>query len=121
MTYSTVEEATLKALAVMTKADTNIQEVEVELVQKILKEELGLEITTAKIRVAAHDEFIEDRPIEKYLKKVQAKLSFEDKQHIARSLVKVMHVDGHHSEWESDLFDKIVEALKLRPSDIACL
>ena len=54
----------------MTQADTNTMQVEVEAVQKIMKDEFGADVSSADVRVAAKSEFIENREIAKQLKKL---------------------------------------------------
>ncbi|GHF24102.1 hypothetical protein GCM10017044_18400 [Kordiimonas sediminis] len=121
MSLSVVEDATLKTLAVMTHADTNIRQVEVEKVQEIMKEELGVEVTSAEVRVAARYEFIEDRAIGKFLKSVVKKLSDDDKRLIMRSLIKVVKADDRTAEGEGQMFNEVAAALGLTPADIISL
>ena len=121
MVHSILEEATIKTLAVMTKADSNIHPIEVEIVQNILKEELGIELTPAEIRVAAHDEYIENRSIIKYLRKASKDFTLDDKMHLARSLKKVIRADDKTAHAEAEMFNRICEVLKLKPIDLVCL
>lgn len=121
MTHTIAEEATIKTLSVMTKADTNIAQVEVDTVQAVLKKEMGIEMSSADIRVAAHDEFIEDRAIGKYLKKIESKLTLDDKKLMMLCLVKVIKADDRTSEAEATMFNSVADALKLTPADLVSL
>lgn len=121
MSLTIAQEATLKTLAVMASADSNIQQVEVETVRQIMKDELGVELTSADVRVAAHDEFIEDRSIDKYVKAVVNKLTIEDKKLIARTLKSVILSDGAAHCFEVEMFNKVVTALKMTPAELVQL
>lgn len=121
MAHTIAEEATIKALAVMTKADTNIAQVEVDTVQAVLKKELNIEMSSAEIRVAAHDEFIEGRTIGKYLKKIEGKLTLEDKKLIMLCLVEVIKADDRTSEAEAEMFNSVATALRLTAADLVSL
>ncbi len=121
MTSALAEEATIKTLSVMTKADSNIQQVEVETVQAIVKEELGKDVESKDVRVAAHDEMLENRSIADYLKKISGKLSPDEKKLIMRSLVKVIHADDRTSTAEAKMFNSVADALKMTAADLVSL
>ena len=121
MSLSVPQEALLKTLAVMTRADTNVKQVEVEAVQKIINDELGLEVTSGQVHLAAKAEFIERREIDKYLKSVRKHLELEDKITIVRSLKKIVLADDHAHAREIEMFNKVATTLQLTPADLAQL
>ena len=118
---SVANEALFKTLAVMTNADTNVQIVEVEVVQSIFKEVTGIEVDEKDVRMAARSEFLEDRSIQKYLSSVQSKLSDNDKKLIIGSLMRVIKADDDTRPREVAMFDDIANALKVSASDLAGL
>lgn len=121
MSLTVPQEALLKTLAVMTHADTNINKIEVEAVQEIMKEELGIEVTSAQVHMAAQSEFIERREIHKYLKSVLKHLELSDKQLIIQTLKKIVLADDHSRKREIDMFNKVAETLKLTPAELVQL
>ncbi len=112
------KEATLMALARATSSDTNIQNVEVEAVQKILIKVTGEEVSAADIRVAAESELFEKQPLEKYLSGVGRKLEAKDRMTIMHSLAEVIRSDERVSHFETDYFDMVARALQATPSEI---
>ena len=112
------KEAALMALARATSADTNIQRVEVEAVQRILKKITGEEVSVADVRVAASSELFEKQPLEKYLSGVGRKLETKDRLIILHSLAEVIRSDERVSHFETDYFDLVANALKATPSEI---
>lgn len=118
---SVAQEALFKTLAVMTNADTNVQTVEVEIVQSIFKYETGIEVSEKDVRMAARSEFLEDRSISKYLSGVESKLSDDDKKTILKSLGEVIKADDDTRPREAAMFNDIIDALKISPSDVAGL
>ena len=59
------QEALLKTLARASYADTNIQEVEVEMIQKLYQDATGEEVSSADVRVSARADLYENQPFEK--------------------------------------------------------
>ena len=112
------KEAALMTLARATSADTNIQRVEVEAVQQILKNTTGEQISTADIRVAANSDLFEKEPLEKYLAGVGRKLEAKDRVAIIASLAEVIRSDERISHFETDFFDTVAGALRATPSEI---
>ena len=118
---SVAQEALFKTLAVMTNADTNVQPVEVEMVQQIFKDVTGIVLDDKEVHMASKSEFIEDRPIEKYLSSVEGKLNADDKILIMQSLAKIVKADDDTRPREAVMFDQAATALKMSPSDLAGL
>jgi len=114
-------ETALLALARATSADTHIDNVEVETVQAILRDVIGEEISVADIRTAAKSELFEKEPLESYLSGVAKKLDVGDRITILRCLGDVIRSDERISQYETDYFDTVAQALKATPSEIAGL
>ena len=116
-----LKEVALMVLARATSADTNIQKVEVEKVQDVLKRVTGVEISIADIRTAANSEIFERKPLKKYLGSVSRSLDAGSRMTILDCLVEVIQSDDRISHFETDYFDMVAEALKAKPSEVAGL
>jgi len=114
-------EAALMILARATSADTNIKKIEVEIVQNLLAEATGNEISAADIRTAANSEIFERKPLDKYIAGVGRKLDSAQRATILRSLAEVLRCDERISELETSYYDMVANALKATPSEIAGL
>lgn len=114
-------EAALLALARATSADTHIDNIEVETVQRVLDDLIGAQISVADIRLAAKSELFERQPLEKYLSDVTGKLEPADRTAILRGLGDVIRSDERISRFETDYFDGVARALEATPSEIAGL
>jgi uncharacterized tellurite resistance protein B-like protein len=114
-------EVLLMTLARACSSDTNIQPVEVETVQKILRHETGEDISAAKIRVAAESDLFESTPLEKYLAKVGNKLDTHDRVKIAQTLAKVIQSDVRISSFEVTFFNMVAKAMKITPAELVGL
>ncbi len=112
------KEAAFMALARATSADFNIQKVEVEAVQRILKRVTGEDVSISDIRVAANSELFERTPLDKYLSGVGQKLEARDRVTIVLSLAEVIRSDDRVSHFETDYFDMVANALQATPSEI---
>lgn len=118
MSLSVEQEAMLKTLSVMTHIDTNIHPVEVEMVQNIMKEEMGIDVPSSDVYVAAKSEYIQDEDVDKYLKSVKKDLSDDCKKMIVRGLKKIILADGKAHSYEKTLFNKVCAALDLTAADV---
>lgn len=114
-------EALLMTLARATSADTDIQSVEIEAAQKILKEETGEDISTANIRVAAKSSIFESQPLEKYLTQVGNKLDEAHRIRIVHSLTKVLKSDVRVTQFEADFFNMVAKSMKVTYAEAAGL
>ncbi len=121
MSLTVPQEALLKTLSVMTRADTNVKQIEVEAVQEVMNDELGLSVTSAQVHMAAKAEFIERREIGKYLKSVLKQLDLADRKTIVRSLKKIVIADGHSHAREIEMFNNVATTLQLTPADLVQL
>lgn len=116
-----MEEALLLTLSRATSADCNIDSVEVETVQTIMKEVAGADISCQEIRVAAISDVYKEASLERYLGKMKNKLTTADRQLIASSLGRLIRVDGKVSPFEVEFFNSVVTALALTPAQLAGL
>lgn len=116
-----VKEVLLMTLARASSSDSNTNPVEVDTVQRVLKEVTGENISTADIRVAASSEIFERAPLEKYLGSVASSLTPHDRATIAKSLAEVIRSDVTVSEQETAFFNKVVAALGVTAAELAGL
>lgn len=116
-----LKEILLLVLARATRADTNIETDELESVQSILTGVLGETISLADIKLAANSEMFERRSLDRSLTKATRKLSDEDRILILKCLAQVFGADNQIRESELDYFDRVANALKATPSEIAGL
>jgi uncharacterized tellurite resistance protein B-like protein len=116
-----MKELLILVLARATSADTNVEASEVAAVQATLLDVIGETISEADIRLAAQSEMFERQSLDRYLKKATRKLDDEDRVLILQSLIRVLRSDDHIREFELDYFDRVANALKATPSEIAGL
>ncbi len=115
------KEVLLMTLARAADADINIQSVEVDRIQAILKEHTGEEFSSADIRVAARSELYAEATLRKYLGSVRKKLSDAQRSATIGALADVFRSDSNVSVLEVDFFDRVATALQVSPSQIAGL
>jgi len=115
------KEVLLMTLARAADADINIQSVEVERIQAILKAHTGEEFSSADIRVAARAELYAEATLRKYLGSVRTKLSDLHRAETIQALADVFRSDSNVSVLEIDFFDRVATALQVSPSQIAGL
>jgi uncharacterized tellurite resistance protein B-like protein len=113
------KEVLLMTLARAADADINIQSIEVERIQAILKSCTGEDFSSADIRVAARSELYADATLRKYLGSVRKKLSIAQRSATIRALADVFRSDSNVSVLEVDFFDRVAIALQATPSEIA--
>ncbi len=115
------QEVMLMVLARVTRADSNIEKVEITRVQEVLKEQLGQDFSEADILTAASSEIFENQSIERYLSSATRKLNERERVIILASLASVIRSDDEVRGFELDFFDKVALSLKATPSEIAGL
>lgn len=115
------KEVLLMTLARAADADINIQSVEVERIQEILKASTGEEFSSADIRVAARAELYAESTLRKYLSSVRTKLTDANRAATIQALADVFRSDSNVSVLEVDFFDRVATALQVTPSQIAGL
>ena len=115
------KEVLLMTLARAADADINIQSVEVDRIQEILKAHTGEEFSAADIRVAARAELYAVATLQKYLGSVRKQLSDAQRSETIQALADVFRSDSSVSVLELDFFDAVATALQVSPSQIAGL
>lgn len=115
------KEVLLMTLARAADADINIQAVEVDRIQEILKEHTGEDISSADIRVAARAELYAEANLRKYLSSVQKKMNPDHRALTIQALADVMRSDAEVSVLEIDFFNRTAVAIGATPAQIAGL
>ncbi len=115
------KEVLLMTLARAADADINIQNVEVERIQELIKEHTGEEVSAADIRVAAREELYAEATLKKYLASVRKKLSDDQRAEVIRTLADVFRSDEDVSVLEVDFFNGVAEALQVSAAQVAGL
>lgn len=116
-----MKEVLILVLARATSADKNVDPSEIAAVQAVLSEVLGESVSAADIKLASQSELFERQTLDRYLNKAARKLNDEDRVLILQCLVRVLRSDDHIREFELDYFDRVANALKATPSEIAGL
>jgi len=112
------KEVLLMTLARASSSDSNIQQIEVNSIQGILKQETGEEFSVADVRKAARADLYETVPLRKYLSSASRKLKSEDRVTIIQTLAEVIRSDTEVSVLEIDFFNSVAEALKATPAEL---
>lgn len=115
------KEVLLMTLARASSADANIHPVEVATIQKIMQRESGEELTAADIRKAARPELYESANLRKYLRSVRRQLEPGQSVTIAHALAEVIQSDTEISVLEIDFFNRVADALRVTPAELAGL
>lgn len=115
------KETLLMTLARAADADINIQTVEVERIQNILKEHTGEDFSSADIRVAARDELYAEATLKRYLSSVTRKLSARQRAETIQALADVFRSDMNVSELEIDFFNGVADSLGVTAAQVAGL
>ncbi len=116
-----VEEVLLMTLARATSADHNIDPVEVEVAQGVIKDATGSDVSVQDIRIAAISDLYKEATIEKYLSKIRSKIDLADRQLVVNSLAQLIRIDGKVNPFEIDFYNSVVNALGLTPAELAGL
>ena len=111
------KEVLLTTLAQASKSDANIQPLEIETIQRIMRRETGQDFTEADIRKASLSDMYESANLRKYLRRVQGQLNAENKITILRALVDVIKSDTEINVLEIDFFNRVVETLRITPAE----
>jgi len=115
------KEVLLLILARVIRVDSNIESIEVENVQKAIKELTGDEMSKGDILTAASSEIFETQSLERALGKASRKLDPEDVATILGCLSDLIRADGSIRYQELEFFDRVATAIKASPSEIAGL
>ena len=114
-------ELLLMVLARATDVDAFTHHAEVETVQKVLRDYIGEDLTSADVRVAARSALYESAPLEKYVARVGARLPRPQRLELVRALVEVLRSDDRIATAEASYFNMICAALQLSFADVAGL
>lgn len=115
------KEVLLMVLARASSSDANIHEVEIETIQNIVQQETGADLSVQDVRKAARTELYESTSLEKYLSSARKNLADDDRVRVVRLLGDVIKSDTSVSVLEIDFFNKVAEALRTSPAEIAGL
>lgn len=115
------KEVLLMTLARASSSDANIHPVEIRTIQEIVSRVAGEDISEADIRVAARAELYEDASLRKYLASVRRKLGRQERVTIVQALAEVIKSDTEISVLEVDFFNRVADALKIKPSELVGL
>ena len=115
------KEVLLLILARATSVDSNVESIEVENVQKAIKELTGDEISKGDILTASSSEIYETQSLERALGKASRNLGQENTAIILNCLSDLIRADGSIRYQELEFFDRVATALKASPSEIAGL
>lgn len=115
------QEMLLLVLARATRADANVESIEVTHVRQALKESTGDEFSEADILTAASSELFESKSLERTLENAARKLSAEQRITILNCLANLIRADELIRDPELDFYDQVAIALKATPSEIAGL
>jgi len=114
-------EALLMTLARASSSDANIDPAEISTIQTIVSRETGEEVSSQDVRRAARTELYETTPLRKYLRSVQRELRAEDRRKIVQALAEVINSDCKVSVLEIDFFNRVADALRITPAELAGL
>ena len=115
------KEVILLVLARATRADSNVESIEVEHIQKALKELTGEEFSRGDILTASSSEIYEAQSLERTLANAARKLGQEKRSVILSCLADLIRADSSIRYQELEFFDQVATALKATPSEIAGL
>ncbi len=115
------KEVLLMVLARASSSDANIQPVEIESIQVIIRNETGDEVSEQDVRRAGRTELYESTPLDKYLGSTRKKLADADRVKIIHLLAEIIKSDTTVSVLEVDFFNMVGNALRVSPAEIAGL
>ena len=115
------KEVILLVLARATRADSNVESIEVEHIQKALKELTGEEFSRGDILTASSSEIYETQSLDRTLANAARKLGQQKRSVILSCLADLIRADSSIRDQELEFFDQVATALKATPSEIAGL
>ncbi len=114
-------ELLLMILARATDADCYTHPAEVASVQRVIREHLGEEISEEEIRRVALTDLYQTAPLEKYISRLEPKLSLDQRKQIIRALIEVLRSDGAVAASESIYFNTVALSLRMTYAEVAGL
>lgn len=115
------KEVLLMTLARAADADINIQSVEVERIQELIREHTGEECSAADVRMAAREELYAEATLRKYLASVRKKLTDDQRAEVIQTLADVFRSDSEVSVLEVDFFNRVADSLQVTAAQVAGL
>jgi uncharacterized tellurite resistance protein B-like protein len=115
------KEVLLMTLARAASSDANIDPVELQTVQTIMKRVTGEDISDADIRLASRPALFEAAPFGKYLSSVRRRISSEQRAGVVCALAAVIKSDTKVSVLEVDFYNMVARELQATPAEIAGL
>ena len=115
------KELLLMVLARATDADSYTHPAEIDVVQRVLEEDLGQRIEVSDIRIAARSKLYEAAPLEKYIARLGPQLSKSDRRNILAALVEVLKADERVATSEIRYFNMVAIAMELSFADVVGL
>jgi uncharacterized tellurite resistance protein B-like protein len=112
-------ELLVMVLARATDVDAYTAPAEVETVQRVLRDYIGEEISTADVRVAAKSALYETAPLEKYVARIGPRLPKAQRLQLINALVDVLNADEQVASAETGYFNMICKALEVSFADVA--
>jgi uncharacterized tellurite resistance protein B-like protein len=112
-------EVLMMVLARAASSDANVHPVEIKTIQDIVQRETGEAVGEPDIRLAARPELYESVPLRKYLRSVRRKLETGDRIRVVGALAEVIKSDTEISVLEVDFFNRVADALRITPAEIA--
>ena len=113
------KEVILLVLARATRADSNVESIEVEHIQKALRELTGEEFSRGDILTASSSEIYETQSLERTLANAARKLGQEKRSVILSCLADLIRAYSSIRDQVLEFFDQVATALKATPSEIA--
>jgi uncharacterized tellurite resistance protein B-like protein len=114
-------EVLLMTLARASHADSNVALVEVDTIRSVIKQVTGEDIDPAEVRIAAGSELYETATFESCLARVRDSLDVHARVKIVESLAAVIRSDVKVTSQEVTFFNKVAEALRISPAELAGL
>jgi len=115
------KEMLLLVLARATRADANVESIEVNHVQNAMKAVTGDEFSEAEILTAASSEIFESKSLERTLANASRKLDETHRITILECLAQLIRADDQIRHPELDFFNQVADSLQATPSEIAGL
>lgn len=115
------KEVLLMVLARATRADANVESIEVTHVQNAMKEITGEDFSEAEVLTAASSEIFETQSLERTLANATRRLTEADRITILHCLAALIRADTLIRDPELEFFNHVATALRASPSEIAGL
>ena len=114
-------ELLVMVLSRATDVDAYTDAAEVETVQKVLRDYLGEDISSADVRIASKSALYETAPLEKYVSRIGPRLPRDQRVKLVHALIDVLHADDKVASAEAGYFNMICEAMQVSFADVAGL